>query len=83
MNKHPNDMTWQELRKLVSDMSFAALDLSQHLHFTNEFLKDEYKAAAYKKAVDMANRICNMPYEDIKYGGTGVVMFGKEGLVHL
>ena len=81
MAKHPNDMTWQELRDLVSAMSWAALDLSQHLNFTNEMLKEEYKANAYKRAESMAGAICSMPYKDhAPPGQIDMVIFGADGL---
>jgi len=82
--KHPKDMNEGELRELVFAMSQAALDLSQHLNFTNDWLKDEYKQNAYKRAEDMAGAICQMPYRDAKPDNKfQVVLFGENGLERL
>lgn len=79
---HPNDMSWQQLRDLVSDMSYAALDLRQHLDFTVNWLKDEYKEAAYSRAIQMAGEIEMMPYQEREQRDRtfDIVIFGKDGL---
>lgn len=81
MNRHPNDMSREELRELVSAMSWAALDLSQHLNFTNACLRDDMRQAAYVRAEQMAGEICNMPYtETPPDDGSGICVFGVMGL---
>jgi hypothetical protein len=62
MSKHPKDMSREELREVVSAMSWAALDLAQHLNFTNEMLKPEFREEAYKRAERMAGELSSLPY---------------------
>lgn len=82
--KHLNDMDREELRDLVSAMSWAALDLKQHLQFTIDMLKDEYKENAYKKACKMAYDICQMPYQEPKpKSNFDISLFGEDGLTKL
>jgi hypothetical protein len=75
-------MSRQELRDLVSDMGWAALDLAQHLSFTNEMLREEYRGEAYKKAQTMAYALANMPYSETQPRDPlgHVAVFGKDGL---
>lgn len=82
-NKHPNDMTREELHDLVWQMSSAALDLAQHLCFVED-LKPEYQENAYKRATEMAYRLVylweNKQDED---PNCHVLLFGENGLEKL
>lgn len=67
--KHPNDMDRDELRDVVSDLSWMALDLAQHLNFMNlQFSEggrkgpDDDDAEGYTAAEQMAYAISNYPY---------------------
>jgi hypothetical protein len=86
MSKHPNDMTREELRELVSAMSWAALDLAQHLNFTNDWLKPEFREQAYKRGEQMAYELSHMPYAEDRPEGDSkfnVVVFGEDGLTRI
>jgi hypothetical protein len=63
--KHPDDMTEDELRELVKDMSWEALNIAQDLMFTNELLKPKLKAAEYVRICNQAYALCNMPYNSV------------------
>lgn len=81
--KHPNDMTRDELREIVSDMSWMALDLAQHLNFSNEALKEEYREEAYQRAEKMAYELSHYPYhgpDPEAPASPGVAVFGETGL---
>ena len=79
--KHPNDMNEEELRNLVWQMSSWALDLAQHLDFTNEMLKIQYRKEAYKWAVQMAWQICYAwDYQPDTQGNCEIAFFGENGL---
>lgn len=82
MDKHPRDMTRDELLEIVFGMSWAALDLSQHLRFTNDMLREELRPAAYKRAAQMAGEICQMPYTPHapRNETFDVVLFGENAL---
>lgn len=67
---HPNDMTRDELRELVSGLSWMALDLAQHLNFLNLQFgdggrkgPDDDDAAGYIAAERMAYAISSFPYD--------------------
>ena len=80
---HPKDMTREELIALVGDLSWQALDLAQHLSFTNELLKPEYQLKAYQKACWMAYYLSTYAYEDdmqIPSGRASIAIFGEDGL---
>ena len=64
MNKHPNDMSADELRKLVWNMAWVALDLAQHLYVTNKLLKDEHKGGAYEKECLMAHNLASLNFQN-------------------
>ena len=53
-NKHYTECTKEELINIVNNYKSAALDLAQHLFFTNSALKLQYKPTAYKRAEEMA-----------------------------
>ena len=79
--KHPNDLTADELRELVWEMSLAALDLAQHLAFTNDMLKAEYREEAYKTAERRAYELCYLTCQDPSIPLTqGIAFFGEHGL---
>jgi len=48
------------LRELVFTLSYAALDLAQHLSFTNDMLAEEFRPNAYKQAESMAYAIVGL-----------------------
>jgi hypothetical protein len=67
--KHPNDMSREELRDLVGDMSWMALDIAQHLNFMNlQFTPggrregDEDDGPGYIAAERMAYALSALPY---------------------
>lgn len=80
---HPNNMSRDELRELVGAMSYAALDLGQHLKFTNDALKIQYRKEAFHRATQMAYDISYMPYEDElpKQSNFEIAFFGAKGLI--
>ena len=81
--KHPDDMTREELITLVFAMSWAALDLAQHLYFTTKMLKEEYRKEAYKKATRMAYELVFLwEVEPDENKNSGILIFGKNGLEH-
>ena len=57
---HVNDMNKEQLRELVSDMSFEALDLAQDLHFSKEINGIEVDDLIIKRLYDLAF----MPFGD-------------------
>ena len=79
-HKHPQDMTREELLNLVFQFSLTALDLAQHLSFSED-LKPEYKDNAYKRATEMAYKLVylweNEQNSDSKFN---ILFFGKNGL---
>jgi hypothetical protein len=81
--KHPNDMDREELRELVGDMGLMALDLAQHLAFTNDMLRPELRADAYRRAQAMAYELSAFPHHgprDDSPRTPGIAMFGEGGL---
>ena len=81
--KHPNDMTREELRDLVWSMSSMALDLAQHLNWTNDCLKIQYRKEAYKRAEEMAYEITRAwEYEQLE-GNMDIAVFGSNGLTSI
>jgi len=79
-NKHPNNMTKEELRELISDMSWRALDLAQHLDWTIDCLRVQYRRGAYERARSMAHEISDMPYRNYEKSSGSVILFGAQGL---
>lgn len=81
MAKHPNDMSREELRELVSAMGWLALDLAQHLCYS-EGLKPEYKDEAYKKATGMAYHLVNLQFNfnGVEKSKADITVFGADGL---
>lgn len=79
------DMTRDELVDLVGNMRWAALDLAQHLSFTNELLSPPAeqdtiqpdRRAAYEQAQVMAYGLL----DDQPSHTAGVAAFGAQGLV--
>ena len=82
MNKHPKDMDADELRELVFDMAGLALDLAQHLNFTNEMLREDLQTDAYKRAEQMAYQLTWHPYTERgpRNDKLDIVVFGANGL---
>jgi hypothetical protein len=79
--KHPNDMDKEELRELVWQMSSWALDLAQHLDFTLNALKVQYRKEAYERAIQMAWQICYAwEHEPDRQGNMEIAYFGENGL---
>ena len=78
--KHPNDMTKEELRDLVFAMSSMALDLAQHLDWTTNCLRVQYKKDAYRRAIKMAREICYAWEYLHEKGNCEVAIFGSDGL---
>ena len=62
--KHPNDMTRDELREVVSAMSWLSLDLAQNLSFIVNMLKREYVADALRGAIQQAYDLSHYPYNE-------------------
>ena len=67
---HPNDLSREALRAIVSDLSWMALDLGQHLAFLNlQFQEGGRKgphdddAEGYVAAERMAYAISSLPFE--------------------
>jgi len=83
MKRHPNNMNKTQLKELVFAMSWAALDLAQHLWFTADFLDNKSKKKAYEKATQMAYDITKMPYEKIEKSNIDVSFYGDTGLEKL
>ena len=80
---HVNNMSRDELWAATIMMGWMALDLAQHLSFTNNLLALEYRAAAYKKAEKLAYEISNYPFFGFQYKRVlpeGLSIFGKTGL---
>jgi hypothetical protein len=72
----PAEMTRDQLIQFVQDLQWAALDLSQHLSFTNDMLAEEHRPAAYKRAEEMAYALTwGRPVP-----AGGVAVFGEQGL---
>ena len=81
MEKHPNNMSKEELKELVFAMVWAALDLGQHLNFTMKFLDGENKEKALYKAIKMAYEITEMPYKELPPKSyIDISYFGETGL---
>ncbi len=82
MKKHPNDMDREELRKLVSAMSWQALDLAQNLNFIGHMLKEEYKEQAFESAIKQAYNLSNLPYttDDLVESRIDIAVFGQNGM---
>jgi len=81
MERHPNNMSKEELKELVFAMGWAALDLGQHLNFTMEFLDGGNKEKALNKSIMMAYNITKMPYEELPLkSNIDISYFGKNGL---
>jgi hypothetical protein len=81
--KHPNDMDREELRELVSAMGMMALDLAQHIAFTNDMLKPELRAEAYKRGEAMAYELAHYPMDGPREDSPrtpGIAVFGEGGL---
>lgn len=79
--KRPNDMNKEELIELVNTMSMWALDLAQHLDWTTNALKVQYKKEAYLRAIQMAWQICYAwEYNPIKDSQVTIALFGEDGL---
>lgn len=84
MTKRPNEMTKEELLELVDTMSSWALDLAQHLDFTTNMLKVQYKKSAYQRAIQMAWQICYAwDHEPEPEGNFSIHVFGQDGLVNI
>jgi hypothetical protein len=77
-------MSAEELRAIVEWMSTTALDLAQHLAFTNDMLAKEHRDAAYKRAEQWAYELTWLPYNgpgELAAGaGSGLAFFGEKGL---
>lgn len=83
MKKHPNDMNWQELRDLISAMSWQALDLAQNLHFIDTAMDEGlYKNQAFKSAIKQAYELSNLPYttDDLIESRMDIAVFGQNGI---
>lgn len=78
--KHPNDMNKEELRDLVRTMSSMALDLAQHLCFTNDCLKVQYRKDAYKRAEQMAYQLTYAWEYEQPEGNMDIAIFNSNGL---
>ena len=61
--KHIQDMDRDELLAHIGNFTGLALDLAQHLCFTLDALKDEYKEQAYRQACEMAYELALNAYE--------------------
>jgi hypothetical protein len=74
-----------QLRELVFAMRWAALDLAQHLDFTNKLLSppadedpiDPRRRKAYEQARDMAYALCGSEWPN---SVGGLMVFGEHGL---
>lgn len=74
--KPVSEMTHAELVQFAQDLQWAALDLSQHLSFTNDMLAEEHRPEAYKRAEEMAYALAwGRPVP-----AGGVAVFGEQGL---
>ncbi len=82
MGKLPNDMTREELRELVWAMSSLALDLAQHLRFTCEGLRPEYREEAYGRATQMAYDLAFYPYAENRpeVSPNCIMVLGENGI---
>jgi len=83
--KHIREMTREELINHVGTVSSLALDLAQHLHFTFQLLKPEYKEEAFKNACDMAYQLAfGAFYADgiNSEAFASISVFGQGGLTH-
>ena len=77
--KHPRDMTRDELIQFADDMTWAALDLAQHLSCTNDLLREEHRPDAYKRAEQMAYAIVNGTPEPT----SGIQLIDHRGLTNV
>lgn len=75
--KRYDEMTLEELKELVSVMSWAALDLAQDMNFSNEMLRRDLRASAYRRVCGdlyaLSQMDCNPPP-----GKFNVKVFGDE-----
>ena len=81
--KHPNDMTRDELREVVSAMAWLSLDLAQNLSFIVHMLKREYVAEALRGAIQQAYDLSHYPYNEARINPKAkaqVGVFGATGL---
>ena len=67
------------LRESLSAMSWAALDLAQHLACANDLLREEDRPAAYKRAERMAYAISNRTPEPT----SGIQLIDHRGLTNV
>jgi len=77
--KHYKDMNREELIELVGTMSWMALNLAQHLNFT-EGLKVQYRKQCYERAIKMAWEICYAWKYEYPEGDFEISYFGSNGL---
>lgn len=80
--RHLDQMTVEELRELVDEMSALALDLAQHLEYSARFLKRRKRETAILKACEMAYKLYLYPHEGprVRLSGTRVATFDADGL---
>lgn len=60
--KHPNEMTWQELRDIVSDVSGFLIDIAQELDMLPG-IREEYFETAVKDLAADVRHIQHYPYK--------------------
>jgi len=81
MERHPNNMSKEELRELVFAMEWAIIDLARYLNYTVRFSDGKNKEKALYKAIKMAYDITDMPYKKLPpKSNIDISYFGENGL---
>lgn len=76
MERPLEEYSKEELVELVKGMSWAALDLAQHLAVTNDLTAEALRPMAYKQAESMAYSLAARKFETTN----GIAVFDDLGL---
>lgn len=76
--KHPKEMNREELLSLVTDMGWMALDLAQDMSATNEMLRRDLRASAYRRIQSDLYTLAYLEWERPEPRNIDVKVIGDE-----
>lgn len=77
-SKRPEDMEKDELVSLIRDMGWMALDLAQDMAFTNEMLRRDLRASAYRRIAADLYQLAYADWERPEPTGFDIKVMGDE-----